>query len=59
VSIGGSLSMSAIDLMNQNQDPESEEAKQRQINHSERVQWWFQQEQEVPRRFNTFLKVEE
>ena len=46
-------------LMNQNQDPESETAKQRQINHSERVQWWFQQEQEIPRRFNTFLKVEE
>lgn len=47
------------DLMRLNQDPESEKAKWRQKDHDERVQWWFEQEQEIPRRFYPFLKFEE
>lgn len=47
------------DPMNLNQDPESDEAKRRQNDHFDRVQWWFEQEQKIPLRFTPFLKVEE
>lgn len=47
------------DLMRLNQEPESEKAKWRQKDHAERVQWWFEQEQEIHRRFYPFLKFEE
>jgi hypothetical protein len=46
-------------LMRQGQDSESDEAKWRQNDHLERVQWWFEQEKELPRRFAPFLRLEE
>jgi len=46
-------------LMSLPHDPESDEAKQRQSDHFDRVQWWIEQEQEIPRRFYPFLKFEE
>jgi hypothetical protein len=46
-------------LMRLNQSAGSEEAKEQQIEHFDGLKWWSQQEQEIHRRFNRFLKVKE
>jgi len=45
--------------MRLNQSAGSEEAREQQIEHFDGLKWWSQQEQEIHRRFNRFLKVKE